>query len=247
MQDFTGRTALLTGGGSGIGAASARMLTERGARVIVTDRDEAAAKAVAASLEGATAHALDVTDAAAITALFEGLYSPPDILINSAGIREISDPLDLPAAEWDRVIAINLTGSFLMCQGFARMVEKAGRSGAIVNIASTSAILASTNRTAYVSSKHGVLGLTKQLALDLGARGFRVNAVAPGVVRTPLTEDYFKDPDKVARLAVAYPLGRAATPEDVAEVVVFLASDAARFVTGAMIPVDGGYTAGKRW
>ncbi len=121
-----------------------------------------------------------------------------------------------------------------------------GAGGAIVNIASTSGLLASENRAAYVASKHGVVGLTKQLALDLGPLGIRVNAVAPGVVRTPMTEAYFEDPVAVEKLNSVYPLGRPAEPEEVAEAVVFLASDAARYVTGAILPVDGGYTAGRR-
>ncbi len=250
MNDFAGHLALVTGGGSGIGAASARLLAIRGAQVIVLDRDAAAAQAVVATLPpGAVAEALDVTDRAAITALFSRLASDglhPDILINSAGIREICHPLDLDQQEWDSVLAVNLTGSFAMAQGFGRALRDRGAPGAIVNIASTSGILASEKRAAYVASKHGVVGLTKQLALDLGPLAIRVNAVAPGVVRTAMTAAYFDDPATVLRLNAAYPLGHPAEAEDVAEVVAFLASDAARYVTGVTIPVDGGYTAGRR-
>lgn len=248
---FAGKRVLITGGGSGIGAACAQLLASRGAAVVVTDRDADAAVAVARDLGGhALAQALDVSNADAVGALFDHLAGQgalPDILVNSAGIREIRDPLDLTAEEWQRVQTVNLSGSFYCCQAFARQLRDAGRPGAIVNVASTSSILAAPSRTSYVASKHGVVGLTKQLAMDLGPLGIRVNAVAPGVVRTPLTEDYFHDPERVARLKAAYPLGRAALPEDVAEVILFLASDAARFVTGAVVPVDGGYTAGKRW
>jgi meso-butanediol dehydrogenase/(S,S)-butanediol dehydrogenase/diacetyl reductase len=252
MAVFDGHIGLITGGASGIGAACGRLMAERGATVIVADRDLAAAEVLLATLtgDGHYAAALDVTDAEQVNSLFDRFACEgklPDILINSAGIREIENPLDLAPAEWNRVMSVNLSGSFYCCQAFARALRDDGRGGAIVNLASTSSILASPSRAAYVSSKHGVVGLTKQLAFDLGPLGFRVNAVAPGVVRTPLTEFYFQDPERVERLKVAYPLGRAAEPEDVAEVALFLASDAARFVTGAVVPVDGGYTAGKRW
>lgn len=241
VQDFAGHCALITGGGSGIGAATARLQASRGATVIVTDRNAACAYQLAATLpQGARARVLDVTDRAAAAELFVSLSADgilPDILVNSAGIREICHP---------RALAVNLTGSFAVAQAFARQLRELGRPGAIVNIASTSGLLAAENRAAYVSSKHGVVGLTKQLSLDLGPLGIRVNAVAPGIVRTPMTETYFDDPDQVVKLNAAYPLGRPAEAEDVAEVVVFLASDAARYVTGVVIPVDGGYTAGRR-
>lgn len=250
-QALAGRTALVTGGGSGIGAACAVAFAAAGARVVVADRDGAAAAEVAAAIgTAASAERLDVTEAEAVARLFAALEAAgraPDLLVNSAGIREIVDPLDLPAEDWDRVISVNLSGTFHACRAFGRRLRAAGRPGAIVNVASTSAILASPNRAAYVASKHGVSGLTRQLAFDLGPLGIRVNAVAPGVVRTPMTEAYFEDEERMARLRAAYPLGRAAEPEDVAGVALFLASDAARFVTGAIIPVDGGYTAGKRW
>lgn len=250
LWDFAGHCALITGGGSGIGAATARLLAARGASVVVTDRDHTCAHEVAATLpHPAHARALDVKDRAAAAALFASLAAGgilPDILVNSAGVREIRHPLDLSPEEWDHVLAVNLTGSFAVAQAFARQLRDLGRPGAIVNIASTSGLLASENRAAYVSSKHGVVGLTKQLSLDLGPLGIRVNAVAPGVVRTPMTESYFDDPDRVAKLNAAYPLGRPAEADDVAEVVAFLASDSARYVSGAVIPVDGGYTAGRR-
>lgn len=248
-----GRTAIVTGGGSGIGAACASLLAQRGARVIVADRDANAASTVVASLPAATRPldmVLDVAEPEMVRAGFKRLESLgilPDILVNSAGIREIKPPLELEPEDWNQVIAVNLTGTFFMCQTFVRGLCAADKPGVIVNMASTSSILASRSRTAYGASKHGVAGLTKQLAYEFGEFGIRVNAVAPGVVRTPMTESYFDDPDKVARLARAYPLGRAALPEDVAEVAVFLASDAARFVTGAVVPVDGGYTTGKGW
>ena len=247
-QDFTGRTALVTGGGSGIGAACVAMLARRGARVIVADRNAEAAAAVAQA-HGARAEPLDVTDAAAVTDLLTRLGADgwqPDVLVNSAGVREFADPLAISPADWAHVLSINLTGTFLVAQAVARGLRDRNKAGAIVNVASTSGLLAAEQRAAYVASKHGVVGLTRQLSLDLGPVGIRVNAVAPGVVRTPMTTPYFDDPAMLERLRNAYPLGRAADAEEVAEVILFLASDRARYVTGAVVPVDGGYTAGRR-
>lgn len=248
MAEFGGKQALVVGGGSGIGTECVRMLVERGAAVAVADRDEAAARRVAAQY-GGRAEVFDIADPAASTGLVEGLAAQgfvADILINCAGIREVVHPLDLSHEDWQRVIAINLSGAFYIAQAVARQWRDLARPGAIVIAASTSGLLASENRAAYVASKHGVVGLTKQLALDLGPLNIRVNAVAPGVVRTAMTESYFDDPETVARLNNVYPLGRVAQPEDVAEVMLFLASDRARHMTGTILPVDAGYTAGRR-
>jgi meso-butanediol dehydrogenase/(S,S)-butanediol dehydrogenase/diacetyl reductase len=243
VSGLENRTALITGGASGIGAASAALMSARGARVVVADLGEGAPP------EGGRAERLDVTDAEAVTDLLDRLAAEgwlPDILVNSAGMREFADPLEIAEADWLRILNVNLNGTFNVAQGVARRLRDTGRSGAIVNVASTSGLLASEGRAAYVSAKHGVVGLTKQLSLDLGPLGIRVNAVAPGVIRTPMTEMYFSDPDMSDRLRRAYPLGRAGAPEEVAEVIAFLASDLARYVTGAVVPVDGGYTAGRR-
>ena len=246
--DFIGKTAVVTGGGSGIGAACARMLAERGGEVLIVDRDGEKALAIAGAI-GGRAETLDVTDQDAVAALVrrtaeDGLV--PDVLVNCAGMREFADPLEITAQHWQHLLSVNLSGTFYITQAVARLWRDLGRGGAIVNTASTSGIFASEQRVTYVSSKHGVVGMTRQLALDLGPLGIRINAVAPGVVRTPMTEAYFRNPDVAERIRSVYPLGRVAEPEDVAEVILFLASDRARHVTGAVIPVDAGYTAGRR-
>lgn len=246
--DFQGQRAIITGGGSGIGAACARMIVERGGEVLVIDRDAGAAQAVADSL-GGRAEALDVTDAGAVAALVTGLAKAdfvPDVLINCAGVREFADPLEISPEHWEKLLSVNLSGTFYITQAVARLWRDLNRGGAIVNTASTSGIFASEQRVTYVASKHGVVGMTRQLALDLGPLGIRINAVAPGVVQTPMTQTYFDDPATEERIRNVYPLGRVAQAEDVAEVILFLASDRARHVTGTVIPVDGGYTAGRR-
>lgn len=246
--DFTGKTAVITGGGSGIGAACARMIVDRGGAVILLDRDIGNANSIALQTNG-EAHELDVTDAKAVNAVVDVWAQTnkiPDVLINCAGVREFADPLEISPEHWQQVLSVNLSGTFYITQAVARLWRDRKRTGAIVNTSSTSGIFASEHRVTYVASKHGVVGLTRQLALDLGPLGIRINAVAPGVVQTPMTQTYFDDPDTEDRIRTVYPLGRVAQPEDVAEVILFLASDRARHVTGTVIPVDGGYTAGRR-
>ena len=246
--DFAGKKAFITGGAGGIGAACARMFVERGGDLLVVDRNVDAARTVAKAV-GGRAEMLDVTDAAAVTTLVRRMVDTdfaPDVLVNCAGIREFADPLDITPEHWQVMLSVNLSGTFYITQAIARLWRDTKRGGAIVNTASTSGIFASEKRVGYVASKHGVVGMTRQLALDLGPLGIRINAVAPGVVRTPMTEAYFKDPTVSERIRSVYPLGRVGEAEDVAEVILFLASDRARHVTGAVIPVDAGYTAGRR-
>lgn len=253
MNRFTDSTVLITGGGSGIGAGVARAFFAKGANIVVADADDAAAKRVAAELgAGDRAHAvtLDVTDRAAVDAFIADAvarFGRLDALVNSAGIREIKPVLDLEPSHWHRTISVNLDGTFHASQAFARAARASGTPASIVNIASAVGLAGAPNRAAYVSSKHAVVGLTRAMAMDLGGYGIRVNAVAPGVVRTPMTESYFDDPKRIRRLRASHPLGREARPEDIASVVLFLASTEAAYVTGAIIPVDGGYGAGRAW
>jgi len=231
-----GRVAVVTGAAGGLGAAVADRLAAHGAAVERID------------LEG-DGRRLDVRDHAAVATAFREIadeHGRIDVLVNCAGIREIVTVLELSAEEWQRVIDVNLGGTFHCSQAAARVMAEAG-GGSIVNVASTSALAADPSRTAYCASKAGILGLTRAMAFDLGSRGVRVNAVCPGLVRTPLTEAYFADQAFVDGLADVAPLGRAADPADVADVVVFLAGDGARHVTGVALPVDGGFLAGKSW
>lgn len=250
MSSFDGRVVLVTGGASGIGAATARAFSAAGASIAIGDLDLAAATGLAKELPSAEGFQIDVTDrtaAESFVAAVRKRFGRLDVLVNSAGIREIVPVLDLDPAEWHRVLEINLSGTFHVSQIFARAMRDDGRGGSIVNISSSAGLMGVPNRAAYVAAKHGIVGLTREMAMELGPLGIRVNAVAPGSVRTPLTERYFSDPELVDRLNRSHPLGRVAVPEEIASVILFLASEAASFVTGAILPVDGGYTAGKGW
>ena len=231
-MSLAGRVAVVTGAAGGLGAAVADRLAADGATVERID------------LTG-DGRRLDVRDAGAVAAAFVEI-GRVDVLVNCAGIREIVPVLELSAEEWQRVIDVNLGGTFHCSQAAARAMAAAG-GGSIVNVASTSALAADPSRTAYCASKAGILGLTRAMALDLGPHGVRVNAVCPGLVRTPLTEAYFADQAFVDGLADVAPLGRAADPADVADVVAFLAGDGARHISGVALPVDGGFLAGKSW
>src|SRR5580704_15933032 len=246
---YQDQAVLVTGGGSGIGEQVCLAAAREGARIAIGDRDREGAERTAASIRatGAEAHAfaLDVADPASVEgfiAAAETSLGRLDVLVNSAGVREIVSVLDLSFEEWQRVIAINLGGTFLASQVFARRLIAAGKGGSIVNLASTLGLMAAPNRAAYTASKHGVVGLTKQMAMELGERGIRVNAVAPGVVRTPLTERYFQDPAMQKTIRDLHAVGRWAEPAEIAAAILFLAAEENGFITGAVLTVDGGWT-----
>ena len=250
---FQDRAVLVTGGGSGIGQQVCFAAAEEGARIAVGDLDLERAEATAAEIRRkkgeAQAFRIDVADpqsAAAFVEAAETALGRLDVLVNSAGIREIVGVLDLSFEEWQRVINVNLSGTFLPSQAFGRRLVAAGKSGQIVNLASTLGLMAAPKRAAYTASKHGVVGLTKQMALELGEKGIRVNAVAPGVVRTPLTERYFQDPDYAQVIRDIHAVGRWAEPREIAQAILFLADEANSFITGTILTVDGGWTAGKK-
>jgi meso-butanediol dehydrogenase/(S,S)-butanediol dehydrogenase/diacetyl reductase len=253
MNRFENRAAVVAGGGSGIGEAVVRGLFSEGASVVVVDVDEASAKRVADSLgdpRRVYAVTLDVADRARVDQVMSDAadrFGRLDVLVNCAGIRAVGSVMDVDAEQWRHVHAVNLDGTLYTSQSFARLASKAGKPGAIVNVSSVAGIMGIPNRASYVSSKHAIVGLTREMAMEVGPLGIRVNGVAPGMIRTPMTEAYFQEPEGESRIRAYHPVGRAGLPEEVAAAILFLASDDASFVTGVTLPVDGGITAGRGW
>jgi NAD(P)-dependent dehydrogenase (short-subunit alcohol dehydrogenase family) len=249
---FQGKVVVITGAGSGIGRESAFEFAAEGARVVASDIDQATAEGTVEEIAkrggAGDAFALDTTDPSAVQTFFDTVqqrHGQMDVLVNSAGIREISPVVDLAYEQWQRVIAVNITGVFLCAQAFIQRLLKAERGGAIVNLASTLGVTAAPNRPAYVASKHAVVGLTKELGLEFGQQGIRVNAVGPGVTRTGLTERYFQDAGMAETIRSIHAMHRWGEAEEVARAILFLASDEASFITGTTLMVDGGWTAGR--
>jgi NAD(P)-dependent dehydrogenase (short-subunit alcohol dehydrogenase family) len=235
---FSGKRAVVTGGTGGIGWGVADALAAEGADVLVTGLTQAEADAANRLAGDRSIHAvpLDVTDTGAVEKCFAGL-GRLDVLINCAGMIRRRDEYDL--AVFERVVAVNLTGTMRTCQAARPLLARVG--GAIVNVASMYSFFGAGHAPGYGASKGGVVQLTKALAREYATQNIRVNAVAPGWIKTNITEPVHADPDKSAPIVARTPLGRWGEPRDVAGPVLFLCSDAAGFVTGTVLPVDGGY------
>jgi NAD(P)-dependent dehydrogenase (short-subunit alcohol dehydrogenase family) len=253
------KVAIVTGAGSGIGRAIALAFAREGGAVGLFGRRAArldeTAQAVAAAGGRATVQVCDVTDAATVQRAVDAVvaaYGRLDVLVNDAAQTRPDAPVaetaaDLEASWWDATLAVNLTGAFL-CIKHALPALCASGAGSIVNVASTSGLAGNTNQSAYVASKHGLVGLTRAVALDYAARGVRANAICPGFIETERSLNFSernRGSDWRARKLAAIPLGRLGRPEEVAALAVFLASDESAYVTGAVIPIDGG-TAARR-
>jgi meso-butanediol dehydrogenase/(S,S)-butanediol dehydrogenase/diacetyl reductase len=250
MDRYRDKTVVVTGAASGIGAATARRLHAEGARVVAIDRNLADLKATQEGLDSPErihAAALDVTDTAGsaeVVAEAAARFGDLHGLANCAGVRGVGSILDIEPAELEQVLSVNLAGTLFLCQAFARAPFGGDGQRAIVNVSSAAGIRAVPNRLAYVASKFGVIGATQTAALELAPLGIRVNAVAPGMIRTPMTATMFADPANVERIAASHPIGRAGETEEIAAAIAFLLSDDASFVVGAVLPVDGGNTVG---
>ncbi|HEY2791785.1 MAG TPA: 3-oxoacyl-ACP reductase [Micromonosporaceae bacterium] len=244
LQD---RVAVITGGGSGIGLATARRFRDEGAFVVVVDVNEEAGKAAAAAVGGEFV-AVDVTDEEGVRGLFDHVASTHgsvDIAFNNAGISPPDDDsiLDTGLEAWDRVQRVNLTSVYLCCKYAIPHMLRQGK-GSIINTASFVAILgAATSQISYTASKGGVLAMTRELGVQFAREGVRVNALCPGPINTPLLQELFaKDPERAARRLVHIPMGRFGEPSEIAAAVAFLASDDASFMTANTFVVDGGLT-----
>jgi len=245
VAQLTGRVALVTGAGRGLGAAISRRLAAEGARLAVIDVNADDASLVAADLAGARAYGVDVADLNALTAVVDAVRSDfgrLDILVNNAGITRDRTLRKMDAAEWDDVIRVNLTGVWNGCKAALPHITEAGTSGRIISLSSTS-YLGNFGQVNYAASKAGVVGITRTLALELARSGATVNAIAPGFIDTAMTRAM--PPDVFDRVIAGVPLGRAGRPEDVAAMAAFLASDDAAYVTGQVMFVCGGHSVGS--
>jgi NAD(P)-dependent dehydrogenase (short-subunit alcohol dehydrogenase family) len=256
VAELDGKVALVTGGSLGIGRATARRLADDGAAVVLCGVDNASVEEALAELSGAglevDGRRADVSSAAEVEGLVRfaaDRYGGVDILVNSAGIQRYGTVVDTSEELWDEVLAVNLKGMFLTAKHCVPELRRRG-GGTIVNVASVQAFATQGGVAAYAASKAGVVGLTKAIAVDHAAENIRCNAVCPGSVDTPMLRfaaGLFKgdgtEDDTIRGWGSSHPLGRVARPEEVAEVIAFLAGDRASFVTGAELRVDGGLLA----
>jgi NAD(P)-dependent dehydrogenase (short-subunit alcohol dehydrogenase family) len=249
LLDFTGKVVLVTGGSAGIGRATSLAFARQGATVVIGDVDERSAETVEL-IEQAGGTGLFVRTDVSVASEVEGLvktavdsFGSMHVAFNNAGVLPPTAPLaEMDEAEWDKVIAVDLKGVFLSLKyEIAYMLTAGG--GAIVNTASVAGVIADPGMAPYVAAKHGVVGLTRAAAVDYAKHGIRVNALAPGLVETPMTKRWLEDPAMREAVLAGSQMGRAAQPEEIAGMVLFLASPLASFATGGVYVVDAGQTA----
>ena len=252
--DLNGKAALVTGAGRGIGQAIADLLAENGARVAYSDIDLDSARAAADGKRGCLALRMDVADAEQVNAGVEevgGQFGGLDILVNNAGIADVKHRVNIdefPADQWERIVKVDLTGVYLVCKaGVKPMIERGG--GRVINIASVLGVVPARLQCAYNAAKAGVVSLTRSMAIELAPQGVLVNCVAPGSTLTDATKQLFYSEEAVMqeraqRMLSHVPLGRAGTVEDIAHAVLFFAAPETGYVTGQILCVDGGWTAG---
>ena len=238
-----GRTALVTGGSSGIGEAIARTFTQAGASVIIMARNCDKAEAVAAGLSGARVIACDVADEAAVTEAFQSIHRL-DILVNNAGIGFVGGVEETSLADFHRLFGVNVDGIFLVTRAAIPLIRPAN--GAIINIASVAGLVGMRRRFAYCATKGAVISLTRQLAIDY-ATEVRVNCICPGTIYTPFIDGIvqkYDDPELArSQMEQRQPVGRFGTPQEIADFALYLASDQAKFMSGAILTIDGGWSA----
>ena len=245
MFRLDGETAVVTGGASGIGLATAQVLAKAGANVVIMDINKESAIQAAESLPNAVGIGVDVADESSVEAAFDAVSDTASVLVNCAGIAIRREAVDLPLADWAKVVDVNMTGSFLTSRVAARDMIAAGVKGSILQ---TSSIMGLSGggvypNVSYQTTKGAIVNMTRALAIEWAPHGIRVNAVAPTYVKTPFIQPLLDQPDVMEKIYDMTPLRALADPQDVAAAFLFLASPAARMITGHCLPVDGGYLA----